>query len=115
MRPTKFMIDDEYDLVYREDLAAEICRVYDRIDKVHGALEYLREDVDQQLRVVDGVAQAGYERGYAIADSFNEYARSVIHGLNRLFKEKFEAGEYEISDEEFDKIISAEEYRLLPW
>lgn len=115
MRPTKFMIDEEYDLIYREDFAAELCCVHDRIDKVHGDLECLREDVNQQLRVVDGVAQAGYEKGYAIADSFNEYARSIIHGLNRLFKEKFEAGEFEISDEEFDKIISAEEYRLLPW
>lgn len=115
MRSTKSMIYDEYDLIREDRFAAEICCVHDRIDKVYGDLECLRENVDQQLSVVDGVAQAGCEKGYAIADSFNEYARSVVHGLNRLFKEKFEAGEFEISDEEFDKIISAEEYRLLPW
>lgn len=113
MSSTRFMIDDDY--ITEGKFAVEICCVHDRIDKVNDALECLREDVNQQLITVDGVAESGYGRGYAVADSFNEYARSVIHGLNRLFKEKFEAGDFEISDEEFDKIISAEEYRLLPW
>ena len=95
--------------------ATEIYLAHERINETRAELNQIYEEVDQRLRVVESVTTIGDTKGYAVADSFNEYARSVVHGLNRLFKEKFEAGEFEISDEEFDKIISAEEYRLFPW
>lgn len=41
---------------------------------------------------------------YDIAESA-KYAKDICIGLNRVFKEHFENDEYEISEDEFHKII----------
>ena len=40
-----------------------------------------------------------------IYEEFAKYAEDICIGLNRAFKEHFENDEYEISEEEFHKII----------
>lgn len=83
-------------------------RVYD----IQAQQAGIRADVDAVHDAIDHQAFGDRIMDMIYAE-FAKYAEDICIGLNKAFKEHFENDEYEISEEEFHKIISdAQRFQL---
>ena len=80
---------------------------FDRLQGLIYDIEAKVYDIQEQQANIRADVDAVWESVMAMIHAkFAKYAEDICIGLNRAFKEHFENDEYEISEEEFHKIIS---------